>query len=765
MAVIENTARAFRWKALIVDDEINDPTSWGRASRALVTELEARHVEVVTAISQGDGEAVVVSDAGLNAVLLDWTFRDDEEGTHSKAKLLLERIRSLNARIPVFLMAERAEASTIPLDVMKMADEFIWTLEDTTSFIAGRVVAAIQRYRENILGPMTSALFKFAGVSEYSWHTPGHSGGTAFLKSAAGRVFYDYFGENLLRSDLSVSVGELGSLLDHTGPIGESEKYAARVFGAHRTYCVTNGSSTSNRIIMSAAVGRGEIVLCDRNCHKSVEHGFTLSGGLPVYLAPSRNRYGIIGPIPPQCLRSEAIERALNANPLVASADKRPVFCVITNSTYDGICSEATRITKLLDPVVDRIHFDEAWYAYARFNPLYRDRYGMSGEPAAHTGPSVFATHSTHKVLAALSQASYLHVRDGRNPIDHARLNEAFMMHSSTSPLYTIIASNETAAAMMDGPRGKALTTEAIQEAVGFRQMMGRIRRQFLERSDWFFETWNPEVVNDARSGKQAAFEDVAEEVLVTRPESWLLQPGDEWHGFSGLDEGYAMLDPIKVSVLMPGVGRNGELERWGIPAPLVTAYLDAEGIQVEKTTDFAILFLFTIGITKGKWGTLVHALLEFKRDYDANVPLEQAIPDLVAQWPKRYSKMGLRDLAQQMHDQIRQSEQMKWQARAVSELPAVRMTPADAYERLVHCEMDLLQLDQMGERVVATGVVPYPPGIPLLMPGESAGAVDGPHLTYLRTLEAWDRMFPGFEHETHGVDHSDGLYQIACCQ
>jgi len=766
MPVIENTERAFRWKALIVDDEINDATSWGRASRALMAELATRQVEVVTAISRGDGEAVVVSDAGLNAVLVDWTFADDEEGTHREAKLLLERIRSLNARIPVFLMAERAEASTIPLDVMKMADEFIWTLEDTTSFIAGRVVAAIQRYRENILGPMTSALFQFAGVSEYSWHTPGHSGGTAFLKSAAGRAFYDYFGENLLRSDLSVSVGELGSLLDHTGPIGESEKYAARVFGAHRTYCVTNGSSTSNRIIMSAAVGRGEIVLCDRNCHKSVEHGLSLSGGIPVYLPPSRNRYGIIGPIAPQCLAQEAIGRALDANPVAAGARKRsPVFCVITNSTYDGICSEARRITELLDPVVDRVHFDEAWYAYARFNPIYQNRYGMSGEPGAHTGPSVFATHSTHKVLAALSQASYLHVRDGRNPIDHARLNEAFMMHSSTSPLYTLIASNETAAAMMDGPRGKALTTEAIQEAVGFRQMMGRIRRQFLERSDWFFETWNPEVVTDPQSGKRAAFEMASEEILVTRPESWLLAPGDDWHGFSGLDEGYAMLDPIKVSVLTPGMQRDGELDEWGIPAPLMAAYLDAEGIQVEKTTDFTILFLFTIGITKGKWGTLVHALLEFKRDYDANVALEQAIPNLVAQWPKRYGKLGVRDLAQQMHEQIRQTEQMKWQARAVSELPTPRMTPAEAYERLVHNEVDLLPLDKMGERVVATGVVPYPPGIPLLMPGESAGAVAGPHLNYLRTLEAWDRMFPGFEHETHGVDQAEGMYRVACCR
>jgi len=764
--VIEKSNRAFQWKALIVDDELNDPTSWGRASRALVGELQARHIEVVTAISPEDGEAIVVSDAGLNAVIIDWSYAADDAGTHSKAISLLKRVRSRFPRIPVFLMAERDEASTIPLDVMQMADEFIWTLEDTASFIAGRIVAAIDRYREHILGPMASALFKFAGISEYSWHTPGHSGGIAFLKSPPGRAFYDYFGENLLRSDLSISVAELGSLLDHTGPIGEGEKYAARVFGAHRTYCITNGSSTSNRIILTASVARDQIVLCDRNCHKSIEHGLTMSGGIPVYLIPSRNCYGIIGPIPPGRLAREAVESSVNGNPLTTSASNpKPVHCVITNSTYDGLCSKAKHIIEMLDSVVDRIHFDEAWYAYARFNPLYRERYGMSGDASTYTGPTVFATHSTHKVLAALSQASFLHVREGRNPIEHARLNEAFMMHSSTSPLYPIIASNDITTAMMDGSSGIALTTEAIQEAVGFRQMMGRIRKQLGDRSEWFFQTWNADQVKDGKSGTFIPFEHAPEELLVTEPDAWVLHPGDSWHGFSGLAEDYAMLDPIKVSVVTPGITLNGGLEEWGIPAQVVTAYLDAEGIQVEKTTDYTILFLFTIGITKGKWGTLVNALLDFRRDFCANVPLEQAIPALVAQWPKRYGKLGLRDLALEMHEQIRQSQQMEWQARAVSELPAVRTTPAAAYQRLIQDEVELLPLERMDERVVATGVVPYPPGIPLLMPGESAGPLDGPHLTYLRALETWDQRFPGFEHDTHGVDHIDGRYYVSCCK
>lgn len=762
--MIPRNSGAFQIKALLVDDELNDATSWGRASRSLVAEMQARHIEVMTATSPEDGEAIVISDAGLNAILIDWTFGADDAQTHAKARKLLERVRSRYPRLPVFLMAERDEASTMPLEVMQMADELIWTLEDTSSFIAGRVLAAILRYRELVLGPMTSALLKFAGTFEYSWHTPGHSGGTAFLKAPAGRAFYDYFGENLLRSDLSISVAELGSLLDHTGPIGESEKYAARVFGAHRTYCVTNGTSTSNRIIVTASVARDQIVLCDRNCHKSIEHSLTLTGGIPVYLMPSRNCYGIIGPINPQLLRKEAIETAIAANPLATGAqDGKPAHCVITNSTYDGLCSKVTRITALLDSVVDRIHFDEAWYAYARFNPLYAERFAMHGDPAAHTGGTVFATHSVHKVLAALSQASFIHVREGRNPIEHGRLNEAFMMHSSTSPLYTIIASNDTATAMMDGSRGVALTTEAIQEAVGFRQMIGRIRKQFGERGEWFFQTWNAALVRDPQSGGRIPFENSPEDWLVSNPEPWILHPEDSWHGFTGLEDGYAMLDPIKVSVITPGVDCDGSIQEWGIPAQIVTAYLDNEGIQVEKTTDYTILFLFTIGITKGKWGTLVNALLDFKRDYDANLTLEQAVPYIVSQWPQRYAKLGIRDLAKQMHEQIQRSRQMHWQARAVAELPPIVMKPAEAYQCMVRNEVELLSLDEMQDRIVSTGVVPYPPGIPLLMPGESAGAHDGPHLRYLRALEEWDQLFPGFEHDTHGVDHQDGRYRISC--
>ena len=759
--MIERSVKRIPLRVLVVDDELGQATAEGRAVRTLIEEMQGRALEVIEAASAQDGTSVVASDSAIHAILIDWTLGEDDDD-HDASRAFLEFVRARNDKIPIFLMAERGEASDIPIPVMEMVDEFVWTLEDTAAFVGGRVVAAVRRYLEVMLPPLAAALMKFTQEYEYSWHTPGHAGGAAFLKSPVGRIFFDYFGENLLRSDLSISVGSLGSLLDHTGPIGEHEKYAARVFGAHRTYCVTNGTSTSNRVIFMAAVGRDQIALCDRNCHKSIEHSLVMSGGIPTYFVPLRNRYGIIGPIPPARLAKKAIDAAIKANPLVTGdVDRRAVYSVVTNSTYDGLCYNARRVEELLDPSVDRIHFDEAWYAYARFNPLYRDRHAMHGDPRDHKGPTIFATHSTHKLLAALSQASFLHIRDGRGAIPHSRFNESFMMHASTSPLYPIIVSNDITAAMMDGPGGPTLTGESIEEAVAFRQTLARVHRQFAGKRDWFFKAWNADTVKQRK--KQVRFEDASPQLLATDPECWVLRPGDRWHGFSDLENDYCMLDPIKVSILTPGVADKGGLDKRGIPASLVTSYLHHRGVEVEKTTDFTILFLFSIGITKGKWGTLLNALLDFKRDYDANAPIVQVLPQLAAGHASVYGGVGLRDLADQMFAQLRESRQTHWLAEAFSTLPTPAMTPSAAYQHLIRDEIEHVPLDALADRVLATSVVPYPPGIPMLMPGESAGADDGPYLGYLRALWSWDKRFPGFGHDTHGVENRDGVYYLQC--
>ena len=250
---------------------------------------------------------------------------------------------------------------------------------------------------------------------------------------------------------------------------------------------------------------------------------------------------------------------------------KSLVYAVVTNCTYDGMCYDAAKVQDLLGQSSDRVHFDEAWYGYARFNPMYRDRHAMRGDPSTHAedDPTVFATHSTHKLLAALSLTSFIHIRDGRGSIDHGRFNEAYCAQASTSPLYSLIASNEIAAAMMDGPGGLALTQGVIEEAVACRLLVARFYQEFKAKKQWFFAPWNADTIKDRKTGKRVPFYKASAEQLATDPSCWVLHPGEDWHGFEGLPDGYCLLDPIKFGIVCPGMGRDGKLEKWGIPADL----------------------------------------------------------------------------------------------------------------------------------------------------------------------------------------------------
>jgi arginine decarboxylase len=251
----------------------------------------------------------------------------------------------------------------VPLEFVENIDGFVWLPEDSPEFIAGRIQAAAKRYLDSILPPFFGAMVNFADTHEYSWHTPGHTGGTAFMKSAVGRAFLDFYGEQMLRSDLSISVGELGSLNDHSGPLGEAEQHAARVFGADYTFFVINGSSASNQIILHSAVADGDIALVDRNCHKSLNYALNMSGAVPVYMMPRRNARGLIGPVPQSEMAPEAVKKKLADSPLVDDKKAKPVLAALTNSTYDGLCYNVRTTTSELSKSVDRIHYDEAWYA------------------------------------------------------------------------------------------------------------------------------------------------------------------------------------------------------------------------------------------------------------------------------------------------------------------------------------------------------------------------------------------------------------------
>jgi arginine decarboxylase len=649
------------------------------------------------------------------------------------------------------------------IEIAEMVDEFVLLLEDTADFVAGRIMAAIERYRAQLLPPYARALAVYSQLREHSWSAPGHQGGIAFTKLPAGRAFFDFLGENVFRIDMGIERGALGSLLDHTGVVAESERYAARVFGAHRSYSGVVGTSGSNRSIMQACMKEDDLVICDRNCHKSIEQGLMLTGARPVYLVPTRNRYGIIGPISPSEMDPKTIVAKAKAGPLTKKvAGQKPVYAVVTNSTYDGLCYNSRRVEELLAKSSDRIHMDEAWYGYARFNPMYENHFAMRGDPAVHKGPTVFATHSTHKLLAALSQASYIHVRDGAGAIDHHRFNQAYMMHTSTSPLYAIVASNDITSAMMDGNGGRSLTQEVITEAVDFRQAVGRVRREFGKKKDWFFKPWNVETVKGP-GGKKVAFEDAPPELLTESQEPWILRPGDKWHGFEDIADDWCMLDPIKVSILSPGMGEDGKLEKTGVPAALVNAWFNRFGIVPTRVTDFQVMFLFSIGITRGKWGTLLTNLLAFKRDYDANRPVAHSLPEIAAANPARYGGIGMRDLGDELFEYLRKNRPGDVLNAAYETLPAADMTPREAYEHLVTGDIELVPSDRLAGRTAANAVMPYPPGIPMLMSGENFGKADSPQIDYLKSMQNREKQFPGFAGVIEGAEMIDGVYHVLC--
>ena len=750
-------------QVLIVEDNtVLHSSTMGRAIDRLADALEERDIAVLNAASYCEAEPLVMTNMDIDCFLIssDMMLEVREE---SKAVALLRKIKERQNMVPVFLLADRDKTSqAMSREIMEMASEFAWIFEDSPEFLADRIQAAIERYRALLLPPLMKAVWEYNEHNhEYSWAAPGHQGGVGFTKSPEGKKFYDFYGQNLFRTDTGIERSSIGSLLDHSGAFGVSEKITARVFGADASYSVVVGTSGSNRTVMQACLTPTDIAVCDRNCHKSIEQGLIITGATPVYMIPTRNRYGIIGPIHRSEMTPEAISAKIEAVRKVFPYAEDASYAVVTNCTYDGLCYNAAKVEPELAKTVGRIHFDEAWYAYGRFNAMYKDHFAMRGDPAKHSGPTVFATHSTHKLLNALSQASYIHIRQGDNPIDFNRFNQAYMLHATTSPLYAICASNDISTAMMERS-GSSLLQEVIDEAVDFRQAMARLYRDYTRNKSWFFKPWNADAVTD-RNGRKCDFADAPRELLTRDQKCWRMNPGDTWHGFSDLEDNWVMLDPIKVSILAPGMGDDGKILDHGVPAALVSSYIYSQGIVPTRTTDFQLMFLFSMGITRGKWGTLINELLRFKHFYDNNTPVEDVLPDLAAAYPKTYSGMGIRDLGDEMFSYLKRETPGDKLNAAFSSLPTPVLTPRDAYMKIVSNSVEMVPSHQLAGRVTANSIIPYPPGIPMLMSGENFGDKNSPQIGYLKSLETWDHQFPGFEHVTEGTEVIDGTYYVMC--
>ncbi|WP_297407451.1 Orn/Lys/Arg decarboxylase N-terminal domain-containing protein, partial [uncultured Cetobacterium sp.] len=706
---------------------------------------------------------VLTVDKSIDCLLLSWPEDTNEE----RAISIIKRLHEGQKGVPVFLLTHKGNIQNfLCKETYENIEEMIWILQEEISFLGERIERAVERYNNELLPPLTRAVFNYNKTAEYSWAAPGHQGGVGFTKTALGRRFFDFYDENLFRTDMGIERTSIGSLLDHTGAFLEGEQNTARIFGADRSYNVLVGTSGSNRSIMQAVLTDKDIALVDRNCHKSIEQGLMITGAKPVYMKPTRNRYGIIGPILPDEMKKENVIEKIKESKLVPKElkNKIPVYSVVTNCTYDGVCYNAKNVEEIFQPYIKRIHFDEAWYGYARFNNMYKDYFAMRGDAKDYKGDAtIFATHSTHKLLNALSQASYVHMRQGKDVISEERFNQAYMMHATTSPLYAIAVSNEVGAAMMDGDTGTYLTDEVIREAIEFRQMVAKYYKEYKEDGEWFFKPWNGDIYVDSNTGKSYEFYEAPIEMLMKDQNFWTMKPGESWHGFENIPADWIMLDPIKVSILSPGMEDSGEIGEGGVPAELISYYFSKYGVVPTRTTDFQIMFLFSMGISKGKWGTLLDLLVSFKKDYDRNMPLKEIFPELVQGREERYGHMGMKDLGEEIFKYLKENDPGKSLNEAYSNLPEQIMTPREAYNKIVTNDVELVPASKLQGRVSANAVMPYPPGIPMLMSGESFGDKNSAQIKYLKVLSTWDKEFPGFEKETEGTAVVNGEYCVLC--
>src|SRR3954467_5641799 len=744
----------FRFPIVIIDEDFRSENTSGLGIRALADAMEKEGMEVLGVTSYGDLSQFAQQQSRASAFIL--SIDDEEFGLGSREeadtalkslRAFVEEIRYKNADIPIYLYGETRTSRHIPNDILRELHGFIHMFEDTPEFVARHIIREARSYLDGLSPPFFRALVHYAQDGSYSWHCPGHSGGVAFLKSPVGQMFHQFFGENMLRADVCNAVDELGQLLDHSGPVAASERNAARIFNCDHLFFVTNGTSTSNKMGWHYTGAPDDIVIVDRNCHKSILHAITMTGAVPVFLMPTRNHFGIIGPIPREEFRWENIEKKIRANPFARDVKTKPRVLTLTQSTYDGILYNVDTIKEMLDGKIHTLHFDEAWLPHATFHDYYRGMHAIGKDRPRCQESMIFSTQSVHKLLAGLSQASQILIQDSQTrKLNLHVFNESYHMHSSTSPQYAIIASCDVAAAMMEPPGGTALVGEARQEAIDFRRAMRKVDAEFGK--DWWFKGGGPERLAPEGIGNR---------------DDWMLRANERWHGFGDLAPGFNMLDPIKATIITPGLDVTGKFAKTGIPAIIVTRYLAEHGIIVEKTGLYSFFIMFTIGITKGRWNTLVTELQQFKDDYDSNAPLWRVMPEFLNKFPS-YEKIGLRDLCDQIHGVYKANDVARVTTEMYLSIMVPAMKPGDAWSMMTHGEIDRIGIDDLEGRITSVLLTPYPPGIPLLIPGERFNRTI---MGYLQFARQFNGQFPGFETDIHGlvVEKSNGKlnYYVDC--
>ncbi|ELY4597775.1 ornithine decarboxylase [Cronobacter malonaticus] len=647
---------------------------------------------------------------------------------------ILALLKRTGFNLPVFVYLQNGESCDAPVS---------GTLTGTSQEFLALESAALA-YEENLLPPFFDTLTQYVEMQNSTFACPGHQHGEFFKKHPAGRQFYDFFGENVFRADMCNADVKLGDLLIHEGSAKHAQKFAAKVFHADKTYFVLNGTSAANKVVTNALLTQGDLVLFDRNNHKSNHHGALIqAGATPVYLEAARNPFGFIGGIDERCF-DEAYLRELIAEVAPSRAQEARPFrlAVIQLGTYDGTVYNARQVVDKIGHLCDYILFDSAWVGYEQFIPMMADCSPLLLD-LNENDPGIFVTQSVHKQQAGFSQTSQIHKKDNHirgqaRFCPHKRLNNAFMLHASTSPFYPLFAALDVNAKIHEGESGKRLWAECVE--------LGIEARKAIIANCHMIKPFIPDTV----AGRP--WQDHPTDAIARERRFFSFEPGAAWHGFAGYAREQYFVDPCKLLLTTPGIdAESGEYSDFGVPAAILANYLRENGIVPEKADLNSILFLLTPAESAQKMAHLVAMLARFEQHIEDDTPLADVLPTICQKYPVRYKGYTLRQLCQEMHN-LYVSFDVKALQRAMfrkAELPQVVMNPQQANVEYIRGNVELVRLSEAEGRVAAEGALPYPPGVLCVVPGEVWG---GAALRYFLALEEGVNLLPGFSPELQGV-------------
>lgn len=662
--------------------------------------------------------------------------------TSGDAGEYLERIQATNFGIPVFVVQTEEE------QVDPKFYDAIYHIQDLNGYdiklYSRQIETAAKFYEDKMLPPFFKMLSEYVEMGNIAFDCPGHQGGQYYRKHPAGRFLYDFYGENIFRSDICNADVKLGDLLIHEGAACDAQKYAAQVFNADKTYFVLNGTSSSNKVALNAVLAPGDLVLFDRNNHKSNHHGALIqAGATPIYLETARNPFGFIGGIDSHCFEEDYLKSLIKEVAPEKLNQKRPFrLAVIQLGTYDGTIYNARQVVDKIGHLCDYILFDSAWVGYEQFIPMMKDCSPLLLE-LNENDPGILVTQSVHKQQAGFSQTSQIHKKDkhikGQDRyVNHKRFNNAFMLHASTSPFYPLFAALDVNAKIQGSEAGRRLWHECVKVGIEARKLVlnhCELIRPFI-----------PTTIK----GKK--WQDYDTEEIATNLEFFKFHPTDTWHKFEGYADEQYFVDPCKFLLTTPGISlETGEYEKFGVPATILANYLRENGIIPEKCDLNSILFLLTPAETLTKMQTLVAQIALFEKHIKQDSLLKDVLPTVYKNNEDRYKGYTIRQLCQEMHDLYvsRNVKQLQKDLFRKATLPEYALNPHDANIEFVRNKVELVPLTDIVGRVAAEGALPYPPGVLCVVPGERWSSTAQ---KYFLALEEGINTLPGFAPEIQGV-------------